>query len=239
MTEPRRPLDPADPDHRAWLDQLVQRCSAHGASSGAEVSLEAEVAAGLEEARLTAWQHICPEEHHDADWDTVDQPAEVRGLMRRFVADLRWREPRNFLFTGNPGTGKTFAALAVARACHFANVRVRVVRAGAVIRALQPDGGGLPPQVRTVDLLVLDELGARRLTDFVVDEIEELVSERYDRRRSTIVTTNLDFDSLSAAFGPRTADRLRSNGFAVCLDGPSRRRPVGTDGGHHTGTGPS
>lgn len=47
-------------------------------------------------------------------------------------------------------------------------------------------------QVRDVRLLVLDDLGAHRMTDWATDALYQLVNHRYARRLPLVITTNAD-----------------------------------------------
>ena len=61
----------------------------------------------------------------------------------------------------------------------------------------------------TVDLLHLDDLGAEKQTDWVLEQLYSLVNERYEEERSIVVTTNLvDTAELEQQIGRRTVSRL-------------------------------
>jgi DNA replication protein DnaC len=56
-----------------------------------------------------------------------------------------------------------------------------------------------------------------------------LVDARYERK-TTLLTSNLDFDEWGAAFpnklmGAATLDRLRDGAYRIVLDGETRRKP--------------
>ena len=57
-----------------------------------------------------------------------------------------------------------------------------------------------------VDLLHLEDLGAEKQTDWVLEQLYSLVNQRYEEQRSIVVTTNLALDELERA--DRPADRL-------------------------------
>ena len=59
-----------------------------------------------------------------------------------------------------------------------------------------------------VDLLHIDDLGAEKQTEWVLEQLYSLVNERYERQRSIIVTTNLPEDQLKDQIGERTVSRL-------------------------------
>ena len=59
-----------------------------------------------------------------------------------------------------------------------------------------------------IDLLHLDDLGAEKQTDWVLEQLYSLVNERYEQERPIIVTTNLGFEHLEQQIGERTVSRL-------------------------------
>ena len=60
-----------------------------------------------------------------------------------------------------------------------------------------------------VDLLHLDDLGAERPTEWVLEQLYSIVNERWQDRRSIVVTSNLmDLEQLRAQVGNRTVSRL-------------------------------
>ena len=80
-----------------------------------------------------------------------------------------------------------------------------------------------------VDLLIVDDFALKPLRSPQDEDFHDLVAERYDRR-STIVTSNLDFPEWGEGFpnrllGAATLDRLRHGAYRVVLDGQSYRSP--------------
>ena len=71
-------------------------------------------------------------------------------------------------------------------------------------------------RLTSVDLLHLDDLGAEKRTDWVLEQLYAIVDRRYEEQRSMVVTTNLE------DVGARGADR-RAHGLAA---GRDLRRPA-------------
>ena len=102
------------------------------------------------------------------------------------------------LFHGPVGVGKTHLSIAILRnlvttkgaRCLFVDFRDLLKR----VQASYGDQGESEAQVLAplfaADVVVLDELGAMRHTEWVSDTIERILGERYNCGRSTIVTTN-------------------------------------------------
>ena len=78
-------------------------------------------------------------------------------------------------------------------------------------------------RLAAVDLLHLEDVGAEKQTDWVLEQLYSLINERYEQQRSILVTTNLPFEKLEEQIGQRTASRHRRD-----VRGPGaalRRRP--------------
>src|SRR5918997_4630556 len=61
----------------------------------------------------------------------------------------------------------------------------------------------------SVDLLHLDDLGAEKRTEWVLEQLYAIVNERWQDERSIVVTTNIvDLDELREQIGARTVSRL-------------------------------
>jgi len=82
-------------------------------------------------------------------------------------------------------------------------------------------------QVRSVDLLILDDFGMRDLSEPQQADLYEIISERYERR-STLITSNRDFDEWPQIFsnplmGSAAMDRLVHRAAKIVIEGKSYR----------------
>lgn len=69
-------------------------------------------------------------------------------------------------------------------------------------------------QLMTASLVILDDLGTSRPksekdNQRIVDNIENLVTHRYDKCRPMIITSNVQMSALRGKYGPRTSRRLK------------------------------
>lgn len=78
-------------------------------------------------------------------------------------------------------------------------------------------------KLRNAGILVLDDLGAEHHEGWVKTKIDAIVSERYNRMKPIIVTTNLLPDELKNTYAERVIDRLRSTAKMIAFRGASLR----------------
>jgi DNA replication protein DnaC len=79
-------------------------------------------------------------------------------------------------------------------------------------------------QATSVDLLVLDDLGAHRTSEWVHEQMHALMDSRWADRKATILTSNhASLDALTQCIGSRAMSRLVGMTRAVLLDGTDRR----------------
>lgn len=106
---------------------------------------------------------------------------------------------KGLLFAGPCGVGKSHLAAAILNGLMARGVRCLFYEFGALLRQIQDsynrasgasEMGVLAP-VCEVEVLLLDELGAARLTEWVRDTMMQVINTRYGERRLTVFTTNL------------------------------------------------
>ena len=145
-----------------------------------------------------------------------DQLVRARAACQRYVdeflgEDGRFSE-RGLLFVGRSGVGKTHLAAAVlSELIRRYRVRGRFVDFTSLVHRIQstfdPSSDDSKHQVldpvMDCEVLVLDELGAQRPTQWVRDTLYLILNTRYTRRLPTLFTTNHRLESDSA--GPAAA----------------------------------
>jgi DNA replication protein DnaC len=106
---------------------------------------------------------------------------------------------RGLWFDGPVGTGKTSLAILVAKAAKEAGRSYAVYPVPRLLaeikRTFDRDASdtylGFFRRLCTVDVLVLDDLGAEKQTEWVLEQLYSIVNERWQDRRSIVVTTNI------------------------------------------------
>jgi len=78
-------------------------------------------------------------------------------------------------------------------------------------------------QLIAVDLLVLDDLGSERESDWVLEKLLVIVDGRLNEFKPTIYTTNFNLDELELRVGSRLASRILYNSLDLVVQGPDWR----------------
>jgi DNA replication protein DnaC len=138
----------------------------------------------------------------------------------------------NVLLVGNPGTGKSHLATALAAEACARGYKVRFFRATELVTTLieardERTFLRLKSQLAKLDLLVLDELGYVPATKVGAELLFDVISTAYERT-SMIVTTNLPFESWTEVLGSErltgaTLDRLTHRCRIIETKGESYR----------------
>jgi DNA replication protein DnaC len=121
---------------------------------------------------------------------------QVRAFTRSIEENLE--AGRGLWFDGPVGTGKTSLAILVAKAAKDAGRSYAVYPVPRLLaeikRTFDRDASdsylGFFRRLCTVDVLVLDDLGAEKQTEWVLEQLYSIVNERWQDRRSIVVTTN-------------------------------------------------
>lgn len=117
-----------------------------------------------------------------------------------------------FLF-GKAGTGKTHLAAKVA---HETDLQTKFIKMPKLLLELRsnfntPDAWQnekIIEKLAKIELLVIDDLGAEKMSDWVAETIYLLIDERYGNMRPTIITSNFDLEELEARVGDRVCSRI-------------------------------
>jgi hypothetical protein len=127
---------------------------------------------------------------------------------------------------------KTGAAIGILHYFHAAGSRVYFTAVQELLESTKEgfeDKTNLAEHARPLvraeraHVLVLDDLGAERVTDWTSAAIDNLVRKRYNAERPTIITSNLSAQDFRRRVGPRLLSRLAETSQAIVADGPDYR----------------
>jgi DNA replication protein DnaC len=164
-------------------------------------------------------------------------------VARRFCEEIdsNLDAGRGLWLMGDVGTGKTTLAMIVSKAALEAGRSVAIYSLPKLLARIRRTYDADPGEqsylqffqrLTSVDLLHVDDLGAEKRSDWVLEQLYALVNERYEQEHSILVTTNLDQSHLEEQIGPRTVSRLvEICGDPLPLFGEDRRYRVDVAGG--------
>jgi DNA replication protein DnaC len=175
----------------------------------------------------------------DKSLDTFDFDFNKK-MNRRIIYELAAghfvAQHEDALFLGPPGTGKSHLAQAIGRCAIQQGHRVRYREAHVLIEEIADasiDGTRkqLMEELATVPLLIIDDLGMRKLPPTAAEDLLELVMRRYERA-STLFTSNRPVDDWGKVLGDAAAvaamlDRLLHHGHVLKCGPRSWRTKIG------------
>ncbi len=216
-------LEKAGKDNLSVLDILHRLCDEERASR-----MKSAVDRRIKDARFPELNTI---DGFDFDFDTTRKKLRARYLALHDLGFLA--QGVNPLFLGIPGAGKTFLARALAyRACQAAR-RVVVTSATRMLNELA--GAELHGQLERAlrrycraDFLVIDDFAVLAMDPTQAKLAFQVISERYDYRRSTCITTNRLFKDWPKVFPDALnaqviAERLTERAEHFLFDGKGYR----------------
>ena len=147
-------------------------------------------------------------------------------IMKRNVMEVRLflehfdTQFENLLLLGDVGTGKTFLSNCIAKelldSCHsvvyltafelFELLSRSVFGSGRNGEAYRQND----PYLFDCDLLIIDDLGTELSNSFTVSQLFLCINERILRRKSTLISSNLDIEALRNIYSERTLSRIIS-----------------------------
>lgn len=170
-----------------------------------------------------------PPRHSDATLKSFEAPSADRAeVLRRAIgyADL-FRDRKSLpasclLICGRPGTGKTHLAVGIARRVAV-TFGIRYATVSGLARAVRSSYSKLASKTEldiledhlSPSLLVLDEVGVGLGTDHERAMMHDVLAGRYDRKKPSIMISNLSLDEVRTALGDRIVDRIREDSGVV------------------------
>lgn len=141
-------------------------------------------------------------------------------LCRRYAEhfDEMFEKNQGLLFYGGVGTGKTFAAACIAN--YLLSRRVSVVMTSFVklletMQGFNDEEDKLIAKLNRAKLLIIDDLGAERSTDYALEKVYSIVDSRYRAQKPLILTTNLSMDEMKDTADLRYG-RIYDRIFELC-----------------------
>lgn len=137
----------------------------------------------------------------------------------RFTKDYAMnftRSSGSILMMGRTGLGKTHLSLAIADTVMKKGYGVIYDSTVNILRSIEREHFGREHSTETIDLvmdcdlLILDDLGTEYESPFYTSTIYNIINTRLNRSKPTIISTNMDYDSIARRYDERVVSRLTS-----------------------------
>lgn len=160
-------------------------------------------------------------------FDDSDNSENIR-KCRKFVEHWDEIQAQNtgLLMTGPVGTGKTYAAACIANALIDRGIPVLMTSFPAILSTSKFEMNDIVRQSQEYDLLIVDDLGVERDTEYSAETVYQYIDARYRSGKPLIVTTNLSLKDLKEPGGiryKRIYDRILEMCVPMVFSGDSRR----------------
>jgi len=203
-------------------EEVCPRCGGTGYTIIEKDGLTAAQRCGcaLEKRADSLWRNCrIPANYRNDKFDNFSnrdskELAQIQHMLMRYCRDFPNSEPRGLVFIGEPGCGKTHLAVAVLQRLienGFEGVFMDYQNLLDRIRASYDSMSGESPreaysEALEAEVLLLDDLGAHRVTDWVEDTVTSIFTHRCNEQKATIVTTNLPDPDMGGTLIERLPD---------------------------------
>lgn len=232
--------EPEEPQAERQTGEVCPRCFGTGMEvvpGGAARRCECQTTGNFDRlfknARIPARYQHCTINNYDVGPGDTDESVsrwKAKGEASIIADDYLTIDGRGLLFVGPVGIGKTHLAVAILRQLiERYQVRGLFYQFGALLKQIQDSYNPISQTselavlqpVFEADVLVLDELGASKPTDWVRDTMMQIINTRYNDKRLTIFTTNysdkrMKEEPSSETLEDRIGVPLRSRLYEMC-----------------------
>lgn len=141
-------------------------------------------------------------------------------IIKNYVSNFEtfYKQNRGLLFWGTVGTGKSYAAACIANELLNSNISVIMTSFVKILPQLQDfdnDEEKIISRLNKARLLIIDDLGTERTTDYALEKVYNIIDSRYRAGKPLILTTNLNYEDMQ-----RTQDiryrRIYDRIFEMC-----------------------
>ena len=169
-------------------------------------------------------------------FQNIDRDSGVIRIAEEYVAN--WEKMKQnhmgYLFWGPVGTGKSYLATSIANALLEQEVTVKMTNFNTIFNDLfaVEDKTEYIRSLNGYELLIIDDLGVERNSEYALENIFNVIDWRYRSGRPLITTTNLPLVQLKQETKiekKRIYDRILERCIPVKIDGVSRREVMAND----------
>ncbi|MCQ2505836.1 MAG: ATP-binding protein [Lachnospiraceae bacterium] len=233
--EPKEALFPEEIRKTMRIDKYPLRCLCE------RTAMEEEERARLQREREEAFvrnRSFCFTDKAMYKWNFLNDDGTVAAseYARKYVDNFDEMKRNNvgILFWGDVGTGKSFLAGCIANALLEKGRTVRMTNFSTIINDLFccEDKNEYIDKFAKYELLIIDDLGAERNTEYATENVFNVIDRRYRSGLPLIVTTNLSLNIIKDEVSvdkKRIYDRILEMCVPVLITGLSKRKNVATE----------
>lgn len=217
------------------------KCESEALAKAEKEKADAEVAAReLRDLRDRTEACMIPRRFADKTFENYAKDTDSRARNFQACKDYadnfqkHFTDGRCMIMSGSVGTGKTHLAIAIAKqVLAELGATVRYTTVSNLLSDMKATYGGdsnrndqhVMDEMTDPNLLILDEVGTTKQSEFEMATIFDLINTRYECMFPTIVISNLGLAQISEAIGERCYDRLREDGgIGLIFMGDSNRK---------------
>ena len=138
----------------------------------------------------------------------------VDNIQESYLKNFK-EHTRNLLFTGNPGTGKSFLSQCIAKDLLDKGFLVVYRTADELLSDLKEikfnNNSDIENLLINCDLLIIDDLGTEQITEFKLSELFTFLNKKLLRQKKMLISTNFSTEDLRANYDERIYSRLMGN----------------------------
>lgn len=161
----------------------------------------------------------------------TDDNSRLLKIVQNYIVnfDKMYEENQGLLLWGPVGTGKSYAAATIAN--ELLERRTSVVMTSFIkilkeVGTFDADNGRIE-KINSAKLLIIDDLGAERGTDYTLERVYDIIDSRYRSNKPIILTTNLTMEQMKDCEDiryNRIYDRIFEMCYPVKVNGLSWRK---------------
>jgi DNA replication protein DnaC len=221
------------------LDLRLQEAVSQGWGPGEFLAALVSDEKSYREVRLISRRLRLANFRTQANFETWDYTAK-RTISKSTVRELMQltyikSSPRNIMIVGPTGVGKTFIATAIGNhACRhgYTTIFMGISVFSEKLMMARTDGTYLRLREKLIktDLLIIDDIGLKKLPQQIVQDLHDLLEER--QAKSTIITTQLPLKNWKEIIDDELAldtvvDKLQHGSLNIVIQGESYRKKKG------------
>lgn len=176
------------------------------------------------------WMGI-PPLFHGCSFDTFRATTQAQKKALEQCREFASKPQQGLLLAGPWGTGKTHLAVSILRALFDHAKRTDGLRFVVVPKllaeardAIRSNSASPISAAMDASVLVLDDVGAEKVTDWVREQLFLLINDRYENEKITIITTNCNLSDLEGSIGGAAVSRIYGMCKGLVVDGEDYRR---------------